>query len=55
MRKEDMLQSLSNSEDIMRKHAPDWNQWHENCRAQVLSAMEEYKSDIKCACLEKRK
>lgn len=33
------------AEEIIKKHAPDWNNWHEQCRKQVLAAMEEY-----CSC-----
>lgn len=31
-------------EEIIKKHAPDWNNWHQQCREQVLKAMEEYKN-----------
>lgn len=35
------------AEDIIKKHAEDWNNWHEKCRKQVLAAMEEYKNESK--------
>jgi len=35
-----MRQYLTN-EEIIKKHAKDWMQWHEKCREQVLMAMED--------------
>ena len=35
------------NEEIIKRHAPDWVQWHDHCKQQVLNAMAE-KDTIIC-------
>jgi len=35
------MQQLCNNEEIIKRHAPDWVQWHDHCKKQVLEAMAE--------------
>jgi len=49
-----MQQYLTN-EEIIKKHADDWMQWHEKCREQVLSAMDEVAANAKKLCTHNAK
>ena len=32
---------LKANEEIIKRHSPDWVQWHDHCKKQVLEAMAE--------------